>query len=77
MEAAGLVERAGAPDDRRTRLVRLTPLGEQTAVRASRLHVENSRRHFLGPLPAADRARFMQDLRILSHTARDTLPRLP
>jgi DNA-binding MarR family transcriptional regulator len=48
MEAAGLVERAGVPGDRRTRLVRLTPLGEQTAVRASRVHVENIRRYFLG-----------------------------
>lgn len=77
MEAAGLVERAGAPGDRRTRLVRLTPLGEQTAVRASRVHVENIRRYFLGPLPAGDRERFMEDLRILSHTARDILPPLP
>jgi DNA-binding MarR family transcriptional regulator len=77
MEAAGLVERAEAPGDRRTRLVRLTPLGEQTAVRVSHVHVENIRRYFLGPLPAADRERFMEDLRILSHAARDILPRLP
>jgi DNA-binding MarR family transcriptional regulator len=77
MVAAGLVERTETPGDRRGRLVRLTPLGEQTAVRASRVHAENIKRHFLGPLPAADRERFMEDLRILSHTARDTLPRLP
>jgi DNA-binding MarR family transcriptional regulator len=77
MEAAGLVERAEVPGDRRTRLVRLTSLGDQTAVRASQVHVENIKRYFLGPLPAADRERFMEDLRILSHAARDTLPRLP
>jgi DNA-binding MarR family transcriptional regulator len=77
MVAAGLVERTETPGDRRGRLVRLTTLGEQTAVRASRVHAENIKRHFLGPLPAADRERFMEDLRILSHTARDTLPRLP
>ena len=77
LEAAGLVERTETPGDRRGRLVRLTTLGEQTAVRASRVHAENIKRHFLGPLPAADRERFMEDLRILSHTARDTLPRLP
>lgn len=77
MEAAGLVERTEAPGDRRGRLVRLTPLGEETAVRASRMHVENIRRYFLEPLPVADRERFAEDLRILSHTARDVLPRLP
>jgi DNA-binding MarR family transcriptional regulator len=77
MEAAGLVERTEAPGDRRGRLVRLTPLGEQTAVRASRVHVENIKRYFLWPLPAADRELFMEDLRILSHAARDMLPRLP
>ncbi|WP_406011134.1 MarR family transcriptional regulator [Streptomyces sp. NBC_00637] len=77
MEAAGLVERAEDPDDRRGRLVRLTALGEETAVRASRVHVENIQRYFVQPLPAADRARFAEDLRILSHTARDVLPRLP
>ena len=77
MEAAGLVERAETPGDRRGRLVRLTPLGEQTAVRASRVHVENIKRYFLGPLPDADRERFTEDLRILSHAARDILPRLP
>src|SRR6266496_5037494 len=36
MEAAGLVERAGDPADRRARLVRLTRQGEEMAVRAAR-----------------------------------------
>ncbi|MGI5452467.1 MarR family winged helix-turn-helix transcriptional regulator [Streptomyces sp. CA-249302] len=77
MEAAGLVRRVTDPDDRRGRLVRLTPQGEETAVRASRTHVENIERYFLGPLPAADRKRFTEDLRILSHSARGALPQLP
>ncbi|MFJ1808134.1 MULTISPECIES: MarR family winged helix-turn-helix transcriptional regulator [unclassified Streptomyces] len=77
MEAAGLVARTESPDDRRGKLVTLTVRGEETAVRASRVHVENIRRHFVEPLPAADRERFAEDLRILSHSARDTLPRLP
>jgi DNA-binding MarR family transcriptional regulator len=77
MEAAGLVRRITDPDDRRGRLVRLTPLGEETAVRASRLHVENIKRYFLAPLPASHRERFAEDLRLLSHTARDSLPLLP
>ncbi|NEA66584.1 MarR family transcriptional regulator [Streptomyces sp. SID12488] len=77
MAAAGLVERAEDPDDRRGRLVRLTRLGEETAVRAARLHVENIRRYFMAPLPPEDRERFAEDLRILSHSARDELPRLP
>jgi DNA-binding MarR family transcriptional regulator len=76
MEAAGLVARTEDPDDRRGRLVRLTPLGEQTAVRASRVHVENIRRYFLDPLPVAHRNRFTKDLRILSRSAREALPRL-
>ncbi|MFF4503329.1 MarR family winged helix-turn-helix transcriptional regulator [Streptomyces sp. NPDC001401] len=77
MEAAGLVERAEDPDDRRGRLVRLTAQGEETVVRASLVHLENIKRYLVDPLPAGDRKRFAEDLRILSHTARDLLPRLP
>jgi DNA-binding MarR family transcriptional regulator len=77
MEVAGLVERADDPDDRRGRLVRLTPKGEETVVAAARVHVENIRRYFVEPLPAEDRVRFAENLRILSHSARDALPRLP
>jgi len=76
MEKIGLVERIDDDTDRRGRLVRLTPLGDETAVRASRIHLENIRQHFLGPLPTAHREQFLEDLRILSHAARDALPRL-
>jgi DNA-binding MarR family transcriptional regulator len=77
LETAGLVERSPGPGDRRTRLVRLTPLGEQTVVRASRVHVANIERYFVGPLPVSHRNQFAEDLRVLSHAARDLLPRLP
>ncbi|MGP4011359.1 MarR family winged helix-turn-helix transcriptional regulator [Streptomyces sp. 4N124] len=77
METAGLVTRAESPGDRRGKLVRLTPLGEETVVGAARVHLENIKRYFVEPLPAADRERFAEDLRILSHAARDVLPRLP
>jgi DNA-binding MarR family transcriptional regulator len=76
MQAAGLVERAEDPGDRRGRLVRLTALGEETAVRAARVHAVNIERYFLAPLPAAHRKQFMDDLRLLSHSAQDLLPRL-
>lgn len=76
MESLGLVTRTAAPRDRRVQLVRLTGLGEQTAVRASRLHVANIQRYFFDPLPEAHRERFAEDLRTLSHAARDVLPRL-
>jgi hypothetical protein len=45
-------------------------------VRAARVHVANIERYFLEPLPAEHRERFVEDLRILSHAARDMLPRL-
>ncbi|WP_406118967.1 MarR family winged helix-turn-helix transcriptional regulator [Streptomyces sp. NBC_00989] len=77
MQTAGFVTRADSPDDRRGKLVRLTPLGEETVVCASRVHLENIKRYLVEPLPEADRKRFAEDLRIISHTARDLLPRLP
>jgi DNA-binding MarR family transcriptional regulator len=76
MTTAGLVERTEDPHDRRGRLVRLTPHGEKTAVHAARMHVANIKQHFLEPLPPSHRQRFMDDLRILSHAARDAVPRL-
>lgn len=77
MAAAGLVERAEDPDDRRGRLIRLTELGRETTVRAAHVHVENIKQYFLAPLPEADRERFAEDLRLLSRSAREQLPRMP
>ena len=76
MAAAGLVQRTDDPGDRRARLVRLTDHGEEVAVRAARLHADNIARFFLDPIPAGHRAQFMEDLRVLSRSARDAFPRL-
>lgn len=76
MEAAGLVERAANPGDRRGRIVRLSAAGEAKAVEATRVHLENLRRHFVEPLPEDHREQFAEDLRILSHSARDSVGRL-
>ena len=76
MEAAGLVSRDENPGDRRGRLVRLTQLGEQTVVRAARLHADNVQRFLLDTLPAEHREQFTRDLRTVSLAARDSLPRL-
>jgi DNA-binding MarR family transcriptional regulator len=76
MEAAGLVERADHPADRRGRLVRLTPHGERTAVRATELHRANLRNLFAGQLPAEHWDRFADDLRVLSRAVEKEVPRL-
>jgi len=76
MEAAGLVERVANPGDRRGRLVRLTPAGDAKAVEATRVHRENIKRYFVEPIPADHREWFADDLRKLSHTARDAIPPL-
>ena len=76
MEAAGLVTRVSNLEDRRGRRVRLTAAGEETAVRAARLHAANVQRLFLDPLPEDRRGPFVEDLRTLSYSARDALPRL-
>ncbi|MFE4602388.1 MarR family winged helix-turn-helix transcriptional regulator [Kitasatospora indigofera] len=76
MVAAGLVRRTQHPEDRRVQLVTLTPLGEETCVRAGRVHAENVQRLFLDRLPAERRERFVSDLRMLSRSAREALPRL-
>ena len=39
-------------------------------------HAENVQRLFLDPLPENRRGPFVEDLRTLSHNARDALPRL-
>ncbi|BFV56334.1 hypothetical protein KCMC57_up14380 [Kitasatospora sp. CMC57] len=41
------------------------------------VHAVNVQRFFLDPLPTEDQERFVRDLRLLSHAARDALPRLP
>ena len=77
MEGAGLVARHADPGDRRGRRVRLTPVGEQLAIRASHRHAENVRRYFLEPLAPQEGDALVAMLKTVSHTAREQLPRLP
>ncbi|WP_092552802.1 MarR family winged helix-turn-helix transcriptional regulator [Actinoplanes derwentensis] len=76
MEAADLVQRADDPGDRRGRLVRLTPRGEETVVRATRLHRENLQRLLASQLPAERWDAFTEDLRMLSRGVGEQVPRL-
>jgi DNA-binding MarR family transcriptional regulator len=55
LETAGLVERLPNPQDRRSRFVRLTPLGRGRVERASVAVLDHEQR-FLVPLSAAERA---------------------
>jgi DNA-binding MarR family transcriptional regulator len=71
-----MVERADDPDDRRGRLVRLTPAGEQTAVRATRVHRDNLCRLLADRLPRERWDHFAEDLRVLSRAVADEVPRL-
>ncbi len=76
MEIAGLVERADDPGDRRGRLVRLTSSGEETAIRATRLHRDNVQRLLADQLPPDEWARFAESLRVLGHSLESQVPRL-
>lgn len=64
LERAGLVERRPDPSDRRAILVRLTPAGEEQAVRALDAVLDADRR-FLEPLRPADRKAVTAALRRL------------
>lgn len=76
LERDGLVARTPHPTDKRSRLARLTPKGAETLVHAANVHLENIKRHFQAPLPEGHRERFADDLKLLSHAARDALPPL-
>jgi DNA-binding MarR family transcriptional regulator len=76
LERDGLVSRTPHPTDKRSRLAKLTPKGADTLVHAANVHLENINRHFLAPLPEDHRERFAEDLKLLSHAARDALPPL-
>ncbi|MEU4164493.1 hypothetical protein [Actinoplanes sp. NPDC026670] len=69
------MERADDPGDRRGRLVRLTPLGEETAVRATRRHRDNLRRLLAQQLLAEHWERFASGRRLLSHAVENGVPR--
>ncbi|MEV6239821.1 MarR family transcriptional regulator [Lentzea sp. NPDC051838] len=76
LERDGLVERAPHPTDKRSRLAKLTSKGSKTLVHAANVHLANIKQHFLAPLPEGHREQFAEDLKLLSHAARDALPPL-
>jgi DNA-binding MarR family transcriptional regulator len=64
LERRGLIQRNLAPQDRRVRLLTVTPAGEQLLAQVLPA-VEITQERILAPLPAADRPVFMAMLRTL------------
>lgn len=64
LEARGLLTRSAAPDDRRVRLLTLTPAGEQLLADAI-APMERAQTLMLAPLTPAQRDQFMQLMALL------------
>jgi MarR family transcriptional regulator, lower aerobic nicotinate degradation pathway regulator len=75
LESRGLLVRSGNPDDRRVRLLSLTPAGE-ALLRDAIPAMLRAQERILDPLPPAQRAAFMDMLRTLV-TANNALSRAP
>ena len=75
LEARGMLLRSASPDDRRVRLLSLTPDG-QTLLAQVTPGMQRAQARMLAPLPKAERAEFMRMLRVLV-TANNELSRAP
>lgn len=75
LEARALLQRAVSPQDRRVRLLTLTPAGQQ-ALEAVQPGMRRAQERMLEPLPKAERAEFMRMLKQLV-TANNELSRAP
>ena len=75
LEARGLLQRNASPDDRRVRLLSLTPQG-QALLDDVTPGMQRAQLRMLAPLPKAERAEFMRMLRVLV-TANNELSRAP
>lgn len=75
LEARALLQRAVSPQDRRVRLLTLTPAGQQ-ALEAVLPGMRRAQERMLEPLPKAERAEFMRMLKQLV-TANNELSRAP
>jgi DNA-binding MarR family transcriptional regulator len=75
LEARGLLLRSASPDDRRVRLLSLTPEG-QALLDEVTPGMQRAQLRMLAPLPKAERAEFMRMLRVLV-TANNDLSRAP
>jgi len=72
LQAAGLISRQPDPDDRRVRLLAITPAGQarRAAVQAG---IQANEEHLLALLPAADRQGFLRALRVYAGLSRAEL----
>jgi MarR family transcriptional regulator, lower aerobic nicotinate degradation pathway regulator len=75
LEARGLMLRSASPEDRRVRLLSLTPEGLEL-LEATLPSVLRAQQRMLEPLPPAERGEFMRMLRVLV-TANNDLSRAP
>ena len=75
LEVRGLTQRSASPDDRRVRLLDLTPAG-QKLLGAIEPDMLKAQKRILAPLPEAERREFMRMLRALV-TANNELSRAP
>ena len=75
LERRGLIVRNPSPDDRRVRLLELTPEGE-ALLDAVMPAMRAAQERILAPLPAADRASFMDMMKLLVQ-ANNSLSRAP
>ena len=75
LERRGLIVRNASPDDRRVRLLGLTPEGE-ALLDAVMPAMRAAQERILAPLPAADRASFMNMMKLLVQ-ANNSLSRAP
>jgi DNA-binding MarR family transcriptional regulator len=64
LEARGLLQRSLSPEDRRVRLLHLTPAGEALLAEVTP-SVQRTQERILEPLPAAERKEFMRMLQVL------------
>ncbi len=73
LEAKGWIRRSGSPDDRRIKLLRLTPEGERL-LREVEPAVRRVQQRLLEPLGAADRATMLRLLRQIAAVHNDITP---
>ena len=75
LETRGMLLRSASPDDRRVRLLSLTPDGQALLAQVTP-GMQRAQARMLAPLPKAERAEFMRMLRVLV-TANNELSRAP
>ena len=75
LEARGLLQRNASPEDRRVRLLTITPAG-RAALRVVLPGMRRAQERMLEPLPSRDRKEFMRMMRVLV-AANNAMSRAP